>query len=678
MSTTTGLALSAKETPQSVSVITKKQIDDMGLTTMEDALKNTTGINVIRDSGRYRFQSRGFYIDQIEEDGVSSTVPGSSSNPFRTSESMSDLDIYDHIEVLRGASGLTQANGEPGGTINAVRKKPTREFQMHGAVTVGSNNRVRNTVDISGSLNAAKTVRGRLVNVLEKNDSHLNSVDGQRQVLYGVLDIDLGPNTTWTIGGLYQNTKTKPDIFGVPMGTNGKDLGLPTSTYLGADWSQDDFKKYNIFTELTHYLNDDWTLTAKLNAIHNDADQKFAALGNGGGSYTGVGSNGMLAMNNMQYYANSGDQLSFQGNVTGKYTLFGQQHDVFSTVLLSREESESRWRRQLNSTQYNVWTFNPGSIAQPDWDDPKEVWNDVTYDGTIYQRAFSLGTRLNVTDRLHVLVGGRYTNFTAEGGTQYRRWGNRPDNDASRNQSLNKKKFIPYAGLTYDITPQTSVYASYTEIFKPQPYKDVNKNYLEPVVGNNQEVGIKSALLDNKLNLSAAVFQITQENRAIDDPASNASIPEGKVRSRGVDLEASGELQSNWNLAAGYTFNLSKYQKTEGRMYPDGANFSMHTPRHMFRLYSNYRFTGAFEHISIGGGVNMQSETSSLYNRRQGGYALLNANMQYVINKNLKLNFVVQNIADKRYYENQRTRTNGINNFYGTPRTFSLALNWNL
>lgn len=127
MRTTTGLSLAPQETPQSVSVVTQTQLDERGITTMQDALKTTTGINVIPDAGRWRFQSRGFYVDKIEEDGIASTVPGSAGNPYNDPQSMSDLAIYDHIEVVRGATGLTQSNGEPGGTINAVRKnRPQR------------------------------------------------------------------------------------------------------------------------------------------------------------------------------------------------------------------------------------------------------------------------------------------------------------------------------------------------------------------------------------------------------------------------------------------------------------------------------------------------------------------------------------------------------------------------
>lgn len=91
MRTTTGLALSPKETPQSVSVITKTQIEEQGITNLVDALQTTTGVNMIRDGGIPRFQSRGFYIDQIEEDGVSSTVPGAINNPMYDAQSMSDI-----------------------------------------------------------------------------------------------------------------------------------------------------------------------------------------------------------------------------------------------------------------------------------------------------------------------------------------------------------------------------------------------------------------------------------------------------------------------------------------------------------------------------------------------------------------------------------------------------------
>ena len=258
MSTTTGLELSPRETPQSVSNITKKQIDDQGITNIDDALKTTTGVIVIPTSGKSRIMSRGFYIQQIEEDGISGPlVGGANGNVARDSMSMSDLAIYDHIEVVRGPTGLTQSASEPGGTINAVRKKPTSEFQASAEVDLGSWDYYRGVADISGSLNEAKTLRGRVVGVMQKRNSFKDSVEAESGTFYGVLEADFSDSTRLTFGGLYQDSSDVPDLYGVPLGLNGTDLGLPESAYFGFDWQREKFLKRNLFAELEHYFNDD-------------------------------------------------------------------------------------------------------------------------------------------------------------------------------------------------------------------------------------------------------------------------------------------------------------------------------------------------------------------------------------------------------------------------------------
>ena len=131
MSTATGMRIAGKDTPQSVSVITRSRLDDKAVHTLEEAMKNTTGVNVVRDSGlQTRFLSRGFYIDQIGEDGITVNVAGRSGYTAKIDVSPStDLAVYDHIEVVRGATGLTQSNSEPGGTVNLIRKRPTASFK---------------------------------------------------------------------------------------------------------------------------------------------------------------------------------------------------------------------------------------------------------------------------------------------------------------------------------------------------------------------------------------------------------------------------------------------------------------------------------------------------------------------------------------------------------------------
>ncbi|MGN6843560.1 TonB-dependent receptor plug domain-containing protein, partial [Neisseria sp. P0021.S006] len=165
MSSTTGLALTPRETPQSVSVITKNQINDQGITTLADALKTTTGVNVVRQGNRTHFQSRGFYIEKLEEDGMATTIgaPGIFGSPARDGHNITDLAMYDHIEVVRGAVGLTQSNSTPGGTINAVRKKPTvkKQISMNGLADRFGKRHIE--LDASGTLSSENQFRGRIV-----------------------------------------------------------------------------------------------------------------------------------------------------------------------------------------------------------------------------------------------------------------------------------------------------------------------------------------------------------------------------------------------------------------------------------------------------------------------------------------------------------------------------------
>ena len=586
MRTTTGLDLSAKETPQSVSAITQQQLKNRGTTTLADALKQTTGINVIQDSGRYRFQSRGFYIDQIEEDGLSSTVPGSSSNPNRTSSSSTSLDIYDHVEVLRGASGLTQGNAEPGGTINVIRKHPTEDFQAQGYIQAGTWNNMRSMADVSGGLNKDKTIRGRMVAAGGSSDSAKNNVSKDDRLLYGVLDFDLNPNTLLRIGALYEKSNETPDYYGIPMGLNSSDSGLSTSTYLGANWSNIEYEKYNFFTELEHNFNDDWKISGKVNANFNQSITQFSGLAQLTTSYAGLtDSNSNLKTNNKQYYDNDGKEITTKINLNGKYNLFGNTHDLFVIANYSKLNENSEWRRVLDSTAYNVWTFSPNMISQPNWNDDSALDNNTFYKTQIEQTALALGTRLNFLNDFHLLLGGRYTQYHYKGSTYYRIYDGKYDGEYATSD-IKKNKFIPYAGLTYDITPNTSAYVSHTEIFKPQSVRNSAGEVLSPVVGKNDEIGLKSAFFNNRLNTSLALFQIEQENRAIYNTAPLSDFADGKVRSRGVEAEISGKITNQLDLFAGYTFNKSEYLETESTSYPAGTNFSKHTPEHMLRLSS--------------------------------------------------------------------------------------------
>lgn len=558
MSTTTGLELTPRETPQSVSNVTMQQIQDQGLTTLDETMRRTTGITVIENAGSVRYLSRGFFVDKIQEDGISSTIPGATGNAFRESSAMSDMAIYDHIEVVRGPTGLTQSNGEPGGTINAVRKRPTAEFQANVSAEVGSWDHYRSMADISSSLNEAQTLRGRLVGVVSRSNSFKDSVGDDVNMLYGILEADVTPDTKLTFGGLYQDSEATPDFYGLPTGPKGEDLDFDRDTTFIADWQKRIVRKRNLFAELEHYFNEDWRITSKISYTRIGMDTKIGQL-------VGVSDqqidNPIMQGNNFLFYDNSQKQLSASVTLNGVYRLFGQEHDFFSTLDYSREKSDSNWKRSRFGSRVNSSDFSGSSLIEPDWNNYDQLNVDYIYRTTYRDMGIRLGTRYNFTDNWHLIAGARWANFKQEGDNE----GIARYYDKTLKQDLywqpreywgselTTSKLIPYFGLTWDVTQSSSIYLSYTSIFKPQSGKYKSGEVVDPVEGKNYELGIKSDFFNNKLNTSAALFFIEQENRPILDAGNDWVESTGTVTSQGLELELSGEIAEGWNLFAGYT-----------------------------------------------------------------------------------------------------------------------------
>lgn len=193
--TATKLNLSIKETPQSVSVLTRKLIEDQGATNLGELLQQTTGVVLTGDNTeRTNFSIRGFSAGEgsltstLQQDGIATTMS-------TVTMSKPDMAMYESVEVLRGAAGLMQGSGEPAGAINLIRKKPTANFQGNAAISYGSWNTVRGEFDVSGKLNRDGTVRGRFVAAYQDADSFMKGVTRDSSLLYGIVSADLTAST---------------------------------------------------------------------------------------------------------------------------------------------------------------------------------------------------------------------------------------------------------------------------------------------------------------------------------------------------------------------------------------------------------------------------------------------------------------------------------------------------
>ncbi|MDM0122402.1 TonB-dependent siderophore receptor [Variovorax arabinosiphilus] len=669
MGTATKLDLSPRETPQSVSVITRQQIDDQGATTLDQALRGATGITVqTGQADTAIYTARGFGVAQ-QYDGIADGTPATDFGA-RISSQQDDLSLYDRVEILRGAAGLTQGNGQPGGAINLVRKKPTREFQASASMGAGSWDAYRVEADVSGPLVASGALRGRLVAAYDDSHSFQNVVNERKTVLYGVLEADLTRDTTVSLGVSSQKSKGAQEWWGLPFYSDGRDIGLPRSTYFGADWNLSDRNRATVYADLEQRFANDWKF--RVSARSNRTDMyKEGAAGSGPVSPTtdliGIG----LSSGPFDYDTKS-DGLDLYA--TGPFSLLGRRHELVLGASTQRSEMHMDnyvFANDVN-TLVNVLAWDPSTYARPQGG----LVHRSRFSEEGRQHAGYATARLSLSDPLKLIVGARLSRYE----NTYRAAGVAPATWGYDIRSTTDNVLTPYAGLVYDIDPNTSVYASYADIFEAQNAKGADQKVLDPIVGANYEAGIKREFFDKRLNASLAVFRIEQKNRPLLDAgapppcgaAFSCYVPSGKVRSQGVETEVAGSPMAGWQLAAGYTYNVTKYLNDT---VSEGNVFSSFTPRHLLRLSSVHRLPGALNAWTVGGALRAQSRQhvqSGTVRVEQKAYAVADLMVAYRISDKTSVQFNIKNLFDQRYWAGLNSTR--YQNFYGEPRNLNVTL----
>jgi outer-membrane receptor for ferric coprogen and ferric-rhodotorulic acid len=203
-------AQSIKETPYSVSVVTRQQMDDSNDTTIEEALRYVTGVSSVSyGDGTAYFRARGSQLG-IEFDGT----PIVSGLQYLT---QFDLAMYDRVEVLRGPAGVIDGAGEPGGVVNLVRKRPQNQFHLTTETQIDSFGSLRQMIDVTGPLNKDGSLRGRAVIVGEAGHEAIDKARRKEFMAYGAIDYDFTPRTTLSLSGGYEVLP----MYGLDYGAGG-------------------------------------------------------------------------------------------------------------------------------------------------------------------------------------------------------------------------------------------------------------------------------------------------------------------------------------------------------------------------------------------------------------------------------------------------------------------------
>ncbi|WP_192564386.1 TonB-dependent siderophore receptor [Pseudomonas gozinkensis] len=671
-SSATGLPLSLRETPQSVTVITRQQMDDRGVQSVGDALRNTPGISTQKyDSDRTEFSARGFAITNFQYDGVNLPYDGVyGENP----NNGDDASSIDRVEVIKGATGLMTGSGDPSATVNLIRKKPTKEFKASISGTVGSWDAYRTVGDISGSLTDSGNVRGRFVGAYSDKNSYLDHYSQKKDLFYGILEADLTDDTLLTFGIDKSSTTPRGTSWtGNPVYfADGGRTDFPRHFNSGADWSRRDFDNITYFASLEQALANDWKFKVSLDQKTTDHDTRLASA-SGGNPDRATGEGMFLYWGRWEGHR---VQNTADVNVSGPFTLGGREHELIAGVMTSHS-------RQTGST-YDTSAFAqvPGSIYDWNGDLPKQDFpKNGKYERAQSQNGVYLATRLHPTDDLSVILGSRLSTFKYNEDYRYNAGAGLSDTHASYKEH---GVVTPYAGLVYDLDDTYSVYTSYTRIYQPQTYKDINGSTLAPVEGDSYEAGLKAAYFDGRLNASLAFFRIEQDGVA-ESIGTNAVTNEGIYKAidgattQGVELELAGELADGWNVSAGYTYARTR-DADEQRIY--GYPLSTTKPEHVVRTFTTYRLPGMLDKVTVGGGISWQSAfygkiysaPAGDYTRiKQGGYTLVDLMTRYQYNEHLSFTVNANNVFDKKYLT-------GLGNFdttfYGEPRNLMLTTQW--
>jgi outer membrane receptor for ferric coprogen and ferric-rhodotorulic acid len=666
---TTGLSLSSRETPQSVTVIDSLRMQEQGLYDISEVMEQIVGIQSNRSSALgtdgTNYTARGFEVKNYLVDGVARPT-----NLYGFTEDTADMIAYDRIEVIRGSAGMMTGTGQPSAAINMIRKRPGTETRASAAATVGSWDLYRLEGDLGGALTADGHVRARVSGAWQENDTFIDREHVKRHALYGVVEADLAPGTLLTAGVEYQNFRNEAaSRGGVPLFfTDGTKTHFARSTNGGANWSDFRRKSVNLFASLAHDFDKDWHLQI-------DAEHKSGSYDETIGYFFGSAIDKDTGLGGTLYSTRWASDLTLNAvyaNLRGSFEALGQeQHVAFMVSHAQFDDDQTPYPGWWDGPEYMNSSINAFSFFE-NGDYPKP---DLTATGSlsgnrIRTSAASGVARLKPIAQLSVIAGGRLTWWRQDSYAQ--------DQGSSRTWTPgNREKavFTPYAGAVVNFSRTISAYVSYASVFEPQTQRTVDGDMIAPLEGNTYEAGLKADFLDGKLSASAAMFRMKQDNYALADgpgifapDGSSAYHPVSGMTSKGFELEVNGQVLPGWLVAGGFA-NARATDRDGVRQLPQIAKNS-------FKMFTSYRLPGHLEGLTLGGNVRWQGKTTAESKGpngetyTQGSLAIVDLMASYRFSQRLSLAVHADNVFDKTYYSGLFIGSAR----YGSPRAVTVSL----
>ncbi|MEM7504232.1 MAG: TonB-dependent receptor [Pseudomonadota bacterium] len=698
-STATLVPLAIENTPFNIGVITEQVIDDLQINTLRDAVLMNASVTHTHShsTNATGFTIRGFAQDADRLGYLVNGVPVASFDapPAHTS-------ALDRIEILKGAAALHYGAGEPAGIINYVYKQPQETAEYNVSATIGQFDQYRAELDATGPLGT---------------DSLLYRFTLGWQDSDGVVDFDYSKDFAPTLQLLWKATDNTNIRFigehveheGNPISTdafflNGNYLRTPKEQYLGFTTDYEEQDSTGLQLQLDHQLND--SLKIMLQAAYKDGGRD-------------AGNSGYLAFSPIPLPPGFSDPESG----LALRSVFDQRRRAESEYaaahLIWDFETEGTSHQFLVGVNYseseilNIGNFNsiaslvPAIFANPaliftlppsvNIFDPEPIpyehttnFNDSPPFNRNRWQYDNVG--LNIQDAIeipsmnvNILLGLRYAE---SGGKSVESLLNDGSPGAGFvNGNVSESAWIPRAGITFDITDNHSVYASYGESFLPAlgSSLDTNGNPITvPEEGVQYEVGWRGKFFDGRLGTTLALYDLTKENIIVPTGIPDVSEVAGEQRARGVELDMTGQITDSWDLYLSYAYTDTEVVDGGTTGQTDGSRFTA-VPLHKLVAWTNVSmdWTGV-EGFRFGYGIDYLSESlagalvslnplviGQVFPRGQG--VVHNATLSYNWqneNRALAIDLAVRNVTDRFYVLNT---SNTIFAKRGEPRTVLLT-----
>jgi catecholate siderophore receptor len=614
------------DVPQTVTVVSKQQIEDQALHSIGDVLRYVPGTTVGQGEGnrdqvilRGQNTTADFFVDGVRDD----------VQYFRS------LYNVERVEILKGPSALIFGRGGGGGVINRVQKSAVFGQQsVSGSASVNSFGAFDFSVDGNAPLSDAVALR--LNANYENIDNHREYYGGERYAINPTLGVKLDEN--WTIGASYEyvnddrvSDRGVPSFGGVPIsGYRDQFFGVPG---------------VNDATLEAHIgkLRLDGSVTDNLkfsgNILYGDYDKAYTNVYANSAATAQNGTVQLAAYNNVTQRKN----FIAQANLVWDVATGGIEHTILGGIEYGDQKTTSH---RFNGVLSNA-TFD---LANPVF--PAVTFPILANDNASNVHFFSayVQDQISISDHFDIIAGIRYDRFKITG-TDFIPVVDRPFGRTD-------EKFSPRIGIVYKPQENISIYTSYSQSFLPRSGDQfttlsiINEN-LAPEKFTNTEIGAKWDLATG-LSLTLAAYQLDRTNATTPDPANPlVTINVGKTRTKGVELGVSGRITPQWQVSGGYSYQ-------DAALEGNGAVRLSQTPKHQFSLWNRYDFTGRF---GAGIGVIHQSDMFAAIRTaptvtRVPSFTRVDAAVFYKLSDNVQLQANVENLFDTTYFSDAHSNNN--------------------